>query len=280
MPINTPMEDPGIPTVIDRPNRLPTFVRMIVIVIALAVCGTLAIVVYATLHTREWRAKGIKAQREITAATFERINGRFRQADLVVVSQLVRGDKKVQETTYACQLFALDADGFTRKPLPPQIFTLPGDAPIIETNVLKFAPTFQFDQDSANFSGIVAGRKIYLFDRAISEDPKSPGVLLASRAEVPMITQSAPQGGPNPYEKELWHKIWDLAKDPALAHQRGFEQMKFQSRPLAVRPGIVYRIWIEGEQPPTIHEQEDAAEVSALIQAATNLQKSAKPADE
>ncbi len=279
MPINTSMEVIDVPVVIERPERMPVFVRMIVVVIALAVCGTLAIVVYATLHTRQWRALGIRQQHELTAATFDRINGKFPQADLVVVSQLVGGDRKVQETTYACQLFALDADGYTRRPLPPHIFTLPGDSPVVEINVLKFSDSFRFDEDSANFSGIVAGKTIYLFERVWADDPASQGATLTSRAEVPVLTQSDPFGSPNPYEKELWHKIWEMAKDPVLARRRGFEQLKFPSPQMAVHPAMVYRILAAGEQPPVVHELEDADEVSALLHEAER-QKLPKPAAE
>ena len=249
---------------------MPPFVRVMVIFIVVGVCLALGVMVVRHYQVRRRQLDDAKRDRAAVAALFERLDHRMRRADIVVGSQLIDGERRVARTTLICRRYAIDTDNVSSIPLTPQIITVAGGSAVVRYWSLNFAPVFKFDQDYADYSGIVAGKTIYFFDSIRSTDPKDEGSPLADRLRVLQSCQVDPLGQPSAYEKELWHKIWDLTRETRtnlLAGQRGLQIQEFKSPAIPLKPGVVYRIWIEGSEQPMIHQEDDPVEISDMMRA-------------
>ena len=244
---------------------MPPFVRFIIAMILIAVCGTLGLVLYTQHHISKWEAINAKRESRRGGKLFLRIDKKIRRADMVVASQTIGGDKSVEETTLIFQRYAVDSEGSLTIPLRPQVLTISGDSPVIRVEVLKFAPDFHFAEDFTNYSGVVAGKTIYLFEDVHGNDATVGRELINGNSDVPPSCQSDPNGSPNAFEKGLWHKIWDLARRPDDAARSGLHDEKFDSQAIEVRPGTVYQVWIDTSAAPIVRQVDDAQEVAEML---------------
>jgi len=264
-----------IPTAPDEgPRQMPAFARLLLGAVILAVAATLVFYGIRTHQIKFREVVNATHERGAVEQIWQRINHKSRRADMVVGTQVLGGDRKVKQTTLVFQRYGLDADGISSLPLPPQVITIAGDAVVIEIVALKFSPDLHFDDDFSNFSSVVAGKTINLFGRVYAEDSSNPGVNITMRSAVPASCAANPELDPGPFEKGLWHKIWDLAHNPVVARQRGLSEAHFASAPLVVKPGVVYRILIEGLSQPMVHTEEDQQEIATMLSV---LEASKKP---
>ncbi len=256
---------------IASPQRvMPPFIRFVLIFIIVSVFGTLGVMLYLHQHKKVWDAKQAEFSRAAVEEFFSRIDGKDRRIDIVVGAQTIGGDKKVVETTLICQRYGIVNDNEKAQALTPQVITIPGNTIVLLTETLRFSPTFRFESDDANYSQVVAGKTLQLLDRIHTEDPKYYGTVLSSRSEVPLSCQLNPSVGPSDFERELWHKIWGVAKDftdNAVATPHGMQAQRVDTKPLTLKLDTVYQIWIDGTPDPIVHQVDSPKEISDMLQA-------------
>src|SRR5579872_7286037 len=90
-----------------RAMTMPSFVKFIIAIILLSVCVALGLGLNRSRHIRQIQALNFARERGEVDALFARLDKKFRRADMVVASQLIGGDKRVQATTLVFQRYGL-----------------------------------------------------------------------------------------------------------------------------------------------------------------------------
>jgi hypothetical protein len=141
----------------------------------------------------------------------QRLSGEDRVAEVRVVDQVLAGElvngQPTTEDATTIEFIEIDRQGH---PLPSRRFAIKDRVVHFDALVLKFEA-----QDVAKADPL-RGKSLALF-RRIYGDKQQPaqGFPVDPDGDVPNVYRVQPE--PSPFERQLWSKFWDYARDPQLA---------------------------------------------------------------
>jgi hypothetical protein len=141
----------------------------------------------------------------------QRLSGEDRVAevhvlDQVLAGQVVNGQPAPQDAT-TIDFIEIDREGH---PLPSRRF-------VINDRVIHFdALVIKFDPEDIAAGDPLRGKSLALFRRIYGERQRpSDGSRIDSEGDVPNVYRVQPQ--PSEFERQLWSRFWDYARDVQLA---------------------------------------------------------------
>ncbi len=141
----------------------------------------------------------------------QRLSGEDRVAEVRVVKQVIAGQmvdgKPAPRDATTIEFIEIDRQGH---PLPSRRF-------VIEDRVIHFdALVIKFDPEDVASGDPLRGKSLALF-RRIYGDRQSPsdGFRIDAEGDVPNVYRVQPN--PSPFERQLWSRFWEYARDPQLA---------------------------------------------------------------
>ncbi len=182
----------------------------------------------------ELRALNLKmehalAQRE---AMVERLSRSRRIAHVRIVEQQPGTRGEIDSTSL--EFIELDDGGAE---IARQHITVPGDVVFVDAWTVKFDPALVADGDPLRGRALVLLRRIYS-DRM----PAREGVTLDVPGAVPPAYAADDMGM---FEKRLWERFWDLARDPAEAARLGVSVAQGEAVYKPVRTGETYELVVD-----------------------------------
>jgi hypothetical protein len=158
-----------------------------------------------------------KQNEEIERQKFElqravqRLTGEDRAAEVHVLDQILAGEmvngKPVAQDTTTIEFIEMDRQGH---PLPGKKF-------VINDRVIHFdALVIKFDHEDVAKGEGLRGKSLALF-RRIYGDRQMPaeGFAVDPEGDVPNVYRVQPE--PSEFERNLWSRFWDYARNPELA---------------------------------------------------------------
>lgn len=141
----------------------------------------------------------------------QRLSGEDRVAEVHVVDQVLAGQwvdgKPAERDVTTIEFIEIDRQGH---PLPSRRFVIQDRVIHFDALVIKFEP-----QDVASGDSL-RGKSLALFRRIYGENQTpADGFRLDPENDVPDVYRVQPD--PSPFERQLWSRFWDYARDPELA---------------------------------------------------------------
>ncbi|GMU23062.1 MAG: hypothetical protein AMXMBFR13_31450 [Phycisphaerae bacterium] len=169
----------------------------------------------------------------------ERLTGEARMAEVHVIEQVFAGQpvngqpSPTDQTTI--EFIELDREGH---PLPGRRFTLQDDVIFFDALVIRF------HQELVAAGDALRGKSLALFRRVYGE-AQSPtdGFAIDPAGDVPDFYRVEPE--PSPFERELWARFWDLARNPELAASQGVEVAQGEAVYVPMRQGDVWSLTLQ-----------------------------------
>jgi len=153
-----------------------------------------------------------------------------RRAQLEVIAQ---GKDASGETVNRLRFTELDPQGGVVG--AQRTMELKGDEVYIDTLVIKFEDHFVEQGDP------LKGKALLLFRRLFTNRIKPDDGYILDKNGVPPELYAA-RSAPNPFERELWSRFWEVANNEQLAKQAGVKAMHGQAVYGKLIPNVVYNL--------------------------------------
>lgn len=153
----------------------------------------------------------LERQRFELQRAVQRLSGEDRVAevhvlDQVLAGQLVNGQPAERDAT-TIEFIEIDRQGH---PLPSKRFVVPDRIVHFDALVIKF------DQADVAAGDPLRGKSLALFRRIYGENQTpADGFRIDPENDVPDVFRVNPS--PTPFERQLWSRFWDYARNPELA---------------------------------------------------------------
>lgn len=193
----------------------------------------------------------------------ERLSSADRLAEVYVVDQVRAGelvDGKPAETDLTTIDFVeIDREGH---PLPSRRVTVLGTAVHFKTLVIMF------DHERVAMGDALRGKSLALF-MGVFGDYQRPvdAVSFEKVGDVPSFYRAGAQA--NEYERKLWSRFWDYARNPEMSAQDGVRLVQVENPSMPMRKGDAWTISLQhnaglnlklrGTGNPPVAEHQDAS---------------------
>ncbi|HOA73611.1 MAG TPA: hypothetical protein PL151_04155 [Phycisphaerae bacterium] len=141
----------------------------------------------------------------------QRLTGEDRVAEVHVIDQVLAGQivdgKVVERDATTIEFIEIDRQGH---PLPSKRFVIPDRIVHFDALVIKF------EQEDVAAGDSLRGKSLALFRRIYGENQTpAEGFRLDPENDVPDVYRVNPD--PSPFERQLWSRFWEYARNPDLA---------------------------------------------------------------
>jgi hypothetical protein len=141
----------------------------------------------------------------------QRLSGEDRVAEVHVIDQILAGQmvegRPAQRDATTIEFIEIDRQGH---PLPSRRF-------VVHDRVIHFdALVIKFEQEDVAAGDSLRGKSLAMFRRIYGENQTpADGFRIDPENDVPDVYRVQPD--PSPFERQLWSRFWDYARDPDLA---------------------------------------------------------------
>jgi hypothetical protein len=178
----------------------------------------------------ERRVAELEAERAELKRVIGRLKNERRVAHLMVGTQHKADDGRVADTTV--EFVAFDAEG---RPSPPRSFTIAGDVCYVDGLVVRFLDSY------VEKGAALQGHSLHLFRRIFGESQApADGFPLDEEGGIPTFYQVESEAGR--FERKLWQRFWDYARNPRLAAEQGVRLAQGEAVYQRVEPGQLWQI--------------------------------------
>lgn len=201
---------------------------------ALIVIAAACVHVWRSTTADQRRVEQLQQEKQHLETVVQHLTADKRVADVLVTDQ-----RKVDDKTITRLLF-VEYDR-TGKPLPPRELSIEGTEAHLDATVIEFDKDFVMKDDP------LRGHAICLFTRVYG-DKQTPasGTAIDTPDTVPAFYQSADPKIVT-FEQDLWHKFWQLERDPTLRQSAGVKVATGKSVWGPFSPDLLYTVTLQSD---------------------------------
>lgn len=157
------------------------------------------------------RNEDLERQRFELQRAVQRLSGEDRIAEVHVLDQVLAGQivngKPAEQHATTIEFIEMDRQGH---PLTSKRFVVPDRIVHFDALVIKF------EQEDVASGNDLRGKSLALFRRIYGENQTpADGFRIDPENDVPSVYRVHPE--PSEFERQLWSRFWDYARDPDLA---------------------------------------------------------------